>query len=365
VAGPHTYLVILAGGSGSRLWPLSRSHRPKQLLALAGQRSLLQSTFDRNVPLVPPERVIVMTERSHADGIREQLPELPPRNIIVEPARRGTAGSLGLAAAAIVERDPDAVMASVHSDAYIDDADEYRRTLSAAFTAAEKTRRLVLMGIEPTSPSTQFGYIVAADAPTPLVQIDGYRVLEVERFQEKPALAKAEELVASRRAFWNPGVFVWRVDVILSELARLQPRIHELVREIAVALDSDRGDEILASLYPTVPVETIDVGVMEQSDRVAVVPARFPWSDIGSWSEMFDVLPRDPSGNAVRGDLIALDSSNNLVYATSKRVATIGLNDLVIVETSDVILVCPRDRAQDVKQLVEGIALDEKHADLL
>ncbi|MGE3273284.1 MAG: mannose-1-phosphate guanylyltransferase [Chloroflexota bacterium] len=362
MSGPHTYLVILAGGSGSRLWPLSRSHRPKQLLSLVGQRSLLQSTFDRNVPVVPPERVIVMTEQSHADGIREQLPELPPENIIVEPARRGTAGSLGLAAAAIAERDPEAVMASVHSDAYISDGDEFRRTLTAAFAAAEQSRQLVLMGIEPTAPSTQLGYIEAGDT---IAQIDGYAVRKVARFVEKPKLGRALEFVASGRHFWNPGVFVWRVDVILSELHRLQPAIHDLVRQIAAGLSSERGDEILASLYPTVPIETIDVGVMEQSDKVAVVPARFPWSDIGSWSEILEVLDRDADGNAVHGEHIGLDTQNSLIYGTSRPIATIGLSDLVVVETPDVILVCRRDRAADVRKLVDRLQADPSKADLL
>ena len=362
MGGPHTYIVILAGGSGSRLWPLSRSHRPKQLLALAGERSLLQSTYDRNVALVAPERVIVMTEQSHADGIREQLPELPPENVIVEPARRGTAGSLGLAAAAIAERDPDAVMASVHSDAYIADADEFRRTLAAAFEAAERTKRLVLMGIEPTSPSTQLGYIEAADV---IDEIDGYSVRKVARFVEKPELERARQFAKSGRHFWNPGVFVWRVDVILAEMQRLQPRIHDLVREIAGDLRGQNGADTLARIYPTVPIQTIDVGVMEQSDRVAVVPARFPWSDIGSWNEIFDVLPRDADGNAVHGEHIGLGTRDTLVYSTSKPIATIGLTDMVVVETPDVILVCHRDRAADVKKMVENLQLDPTKIDLL
>ncbi len=363
MAGPHTYLVILAGGSGSRLWPLSRSHRPKQLLALAGERSLIQATFDRNEPLVPAERVIVMTEQSHADGIREQLPELPHENVIVEPARRGTAGSLGLAAAVIAARDPDAVMASVHSDAFIQDGDEFRRTLSAAFAAAQKTEQLVLMGIEPTSASTQLGYIEAAET---IDELEGYTVRKVARFVEKPNLERARQFLASGRHYWNPGVFVWRVSVFLAELARLQPRIHELVREIAGKLDAPGGADVLSSVYPTVPIETIDVGVMEKSDRVAVVPARFPWSDIGSWSELFDMLPRDSDGNASHGEHVGLGTRDTLVFATSRRVATIGLTDMVVVETGDVILVCPRERAQDVKMLVESLQLDpEKYGDLL
>lgn len=362
MAGPHAFLVILAGGSGSRLWPLSRSHRPKQLLALTGERSLLQATFDRIAPLAPPERVLVMTEQSHAEGIREQLPELPAENVIVEPARRGTAGSLGLAAAIIRERDPDAVMASVHSDSYVKDGDEYCRTLDAALTAAEETRQLVLLGIEPTGPSTQFGYIEAGER---FAEAGGYPVRRVVRFVEKPDLERARRFVSSGRHYWNPGIFVWRVDVVLGEFARLQPRIHELVRRIAGEMTGPRGTDILAELYPTVPIETIDVGIMEKSDRVAVVPARFAWSDIGSWTEIYGVLPRDAEGNAVRGDHVGLGTRDSLVIATSRRVATIGVSDLVVIETPDVVLVCPRDRAQDVKKLVESLALKEQYADLL
>lgn len=362
MARPHWYVVILAGGSGSRLWPLSRSHRPKQLLALAGERSLLQSTFDRVVPLVPPEHVLVMTEASHADGIRVQLPELPPENVIVEPARRGTAGSLGLAAAAIAERDPEAIMASVHSDAYIEDTEEFRKTLAATFQAADKTHKLVLMGIEPTTASTQLGYIEGAEN---LDEIDGYAVRKVARFVEKPKLERARQFLASGRHYWNPGVFVWRVDVILGEMQRLQPAIHQLVTRIAAALDTERGPNVLAELYPTVPVETIDVGVMEKSDRVAVVPARFRWSDIGSWSEIFEVLPRDKDGNVSQGEHLALGTRDSLVLATSRKVATIGLTDMVVIETPDVVLICPKERSQDVKKLVESLALDEKLSGLL
>jgi mannose-1-phosphate guanylyltransferase len=362
MAGPHTYVVILAGGSGSRLWPLSRSHRPKQLLALAGERSLLQATFDRNAALVPPERIIVMTEQSHDDGIREQLPELPPENIIVEPARRGTAGSLGLAAAIIHERDPEAVMASVHSDAHIADADEFRRTLSAAFAAAEKTGQLVLMGIEPTSPSTQLGYIEGGEN---LDEIDGYTVRKVARFVEKPDIGRARQFATSGRHYWNPGVFVWRTQVILEEFARLAPRIHEVITQIARDLRTPTGPDTLARLYPTVPVDAIDTGIMEKSDRVAVVPARFPWSDIGSWGELFEMLPRDDDGNATHGEHVGLGTRDTLVFATSRRVATIGLTDMVIVETPDVVLICPRERAQDVKKLVESMALDAQFKDLL
>jgi mannose-1-phosphate guanylyltransferase len=341
---------------------LSRSHRPKQLLALAGEKSLLRTTVDRVVPLVTPERVLIMTERSHADGVREQLPDVPAANILIEPARRGTAGSLALAAAAIRRRDPNALMASVHSDAYIDDGDEFRRTLTAAYGAADATRSLVLMGIEPTFPSTQLGYIEAGE---PLEERDGYQVRKVVRFVEKPELERARRFISSGRHFWNPGVFVWRVDVILEEFARLQPAIHQRIDAIAPSLGSEDQESVLAELYPTVPQETIDVGIMEKSDRVAVVPAHFRWSDIGSWGELLDILPRDRDGNVTRGTHLSLGTRDSLVFATSRAVATVGLENVVVVETPDVVLVCPRDRVQDVKKLVERLVLDPERQALL
>jgi mannose-1-phosphate guanylyltransferase len=362
VTALQTFVVVLAGGSGTRLWPLSRSHRPKQLLALAGEKSLLRTTVDRVVPLVTPERVLIMTERSHADGVREQLPDVPAANILIEPARRGTAGSLALAAAAIRRRDPNALMASVHSDAYIDDGDEFRRTLTAAYGAADATRSLVLMGIEPTFPSTQLGYIEAGE---PLEERDGYQVRKVVRFVEKPELERARRFISSGRHFWNPGVFVWRVDVILEEFARLQPAIQQRIDAIAPSLGSEDQESVLAELYPTVPQETIDVGIMEKSDRVAVVPAHFRWSDIGSWGELLDILPRDRDGNVTRGTHLSLGTRDSLVFATSRAVATVGLENVVVVETPDVVLVCPRDRVQDVKKLVERLVLDPERQALL
>lgn len=362
MADSRSYVVVLAGGSGTRLWPLSRSSRPKQLLSLVGERSLLQNTVDRITPLVPAERILIMTERSHADGIREQLPHVPATNILVEPARRGTAGSLALAAAAIRQRDGNALMASVHSDAFIDDGEEFRRTLSAAFVAADATRHLILMGIEPLFPSTQLGYIEVGE---PLEEQAGYAVRKVVRFVEKPELDKARRFVSSGRHFWNPGVFVWRVDVILDEFARLQPAILDRIEEIGGGLDGADGLQRLNALYPTVPEATIDVGILEKSDRVAVVPARFRWSDIGSWGELMDILPRDESGNVVSGSHVTLGTRDSLVFATTRTVATVGLENMVVVDTPDVVLVCPRDRVQDVKKLVERLAMDPERKSLL
>ncbi|MDP8921810.1 MAG: sugar phosphate nucleotidyltransferase, partial [Chloroflexota bacterium] len=228
--------------------------------------------------------------------------------------------------------------------------------------AADSTRHLVLMGIPPTNPATGLGYIEAGDM---LVDVDGYDVRSVVRFVEKPELERARRFATSGRHFWNPGVFVWRVDVILEEFATYEPRIHELIMQIGESLGTSRQAETLAHIYPTVPEQTIDVGIMERSARVAVIPARFTWSDIGSWGEIFEALPRDDQGNVTRGEHLGLGTRDSLVFATSRPVATVGLEGMVIVETPDVVLVCPRDRVQDVKKLVEKLKVDGTREELL
>lgn len=309
-----------------------------------------------------PERVLIMTERSHADALAAQLPELPKGNVVVEPARRGTAASLALAASVIRERRADAIMASVHSDAYIEDDAEFQRTLLAAFAAADDKRSLVLMGIQPSTPSEQLGYIEGGDT---VARYGDYPVQRVARFVEKPKLEQAREYVALGRYYWNPGVFVWRVDVILDEFRSLQPAIHAPVTQIARAMADSGNDSALRQIYPTVPVETIDVGIMEKSDRVLVVPARFKWSDIGSWRELLEILPHDEDGNVVHGTHLSLGTRNSLIYGTTKPIATVGMDDVIVVEAEDVIFICPRDRAQDVKLLVERLAIDPERRALL
>jgi mannose-1-phosphate guanylyltransferase len=331
------------------LWPLSRTRRPKQLLQLSGQRTLIQQTVDRLRPLVDPERILIVTERSHADDLRAQLPELPDSSIVVEPTRRGTAAAVLLAALHVQQRAPEATWASLHSDAFITDDSEFRRTLAAALRTAASGDHLVTTGIEPKFPATGYGYIQRGDL---LRQVDGFPVYSVVRFVEKPDLATAEAYVSSGDYLWNPGVFVWKNSTLLGAFREHQPDIYAALTAAPLA-DIDR-------VYPNARRETIDVGIMERATNVATLPARFGWSDIGSWAELWELSSQDADGN-VRlgaGQVLTADSRGNFVFANSRAVALVGVEDLVVVETEDAVFVCPRDRAQDVRLIVQRLRAD-------
>jgi mannose-1-phosphate guanylyltransferase len=309
------HIVILAGGSGTRLWPRSREKSPKHLLALAGRLSLLQSTFERVRRLT--ENVYVVTERSQVQSIREQLPELGDENFIVEPARRGTASALGLAALAIAERDPTATMLSVHADHYLGhDEEAYLETLEAEARWAEEKRSLVTVGLNPPYASTAFGYIQTG----PRVDGDhGAPVYRVKAFVEKPDLKTAERYVKGGGYLWNLGLFSWPVEVLFSEMA------------------------------------AIDYAVLERTHNLLVVGATFEWHDLGSWADLHDILQQDEAGNFVEGDSVLIDSKNCMIHSPKKLVAAVGLEDMVVIETEDAILICPKARSQDVKLIVERL----------
>ncbi len=358
------WVAILAGGSGTRLWPLSRIARPKQLLQLTGQRSMVQDTLDRVAPLVPPDRVLVLTEQSHAAAVREQLPTVPEANVLIEPARRGTAGALALAALFVRERAPDAVIACLSSDHVIPNGAEFRRVLSVAVAAAAVGPHLLTLGIQPTYPATQFGYIEVADT---LFEVDGYPVYRVARFVEKPERPVAEAYLTDGRHLWNSGIFIWRVDTILGQFRELMPHLYATLEPLGPLLGTTASADALAVAYPTIEVQTIDYGILERAPDVAVVPARFAWSDVGSWAELYDVLPHDGGGNVLRGQHLALDTRGLLVHSETpgRTIVALGIEDLVVVDTPDVLLICPRARTQEVKRLVEWLEGDPRYSHLL
>ena len=344
------HVVILAGGSGTRLWPRSREKSPKHLLTLHGRQSLLQSTYDRVRRLT--ENVYVVTERSQLEGIRGQLPQLAPERFIIEPARRGTASALGLSAVAIAERDPQATMMSVHADHYLgQDEEAYLETLDAEARWAESQRSLVTVGLRPPYPSTAFGYIQVG----PALDGDGAgAVHRVKAFVEKPDLQTAERYLQAGDFLWNLGLFAWPVEVLFNEMAHHAPGLYQGLQLVKDARQAGRAGEADAA-YKTLPTEAIDYAVMERTQNLLVVQAGFEWHDIGSWADLHDILEQDQAGNFVEGESILIDTKNCMIHSPKKLVAAVGLEDMVVIETDDAILICPKARSQDVKLIVDRL----------
>jgi len=351
----HTYAVIMAGGGGTRLWPLSRKEKPKQLLPLLGKETLFQSTVARLKSLFPPERILVVTVAEQAREMREQAPSIPVANYLIEPAPRGTASVVALAASVLWKRDPQAVMAIQTADHHIRNRDLFNYLISAAFEIAEKNY-LVTLGITPTFPSTGYGYIQQGKL---LSGDHKYPVYIVKRFKEKPDEATAQQFLQSGDHSWNSGMFVWKADAILSEIEKQMPELFKVVSEIAAAWGTADQDNVLQTRWKELKNQTIDYGIMEKAERVAVLPAGgLGWSDVGSWDSLFEVLLPDADGNvAVNAQHLEIDTHKTLVYSVNNQrlIVTIGLDDIVVVDSGDVLLVCKADQSQKVRDVVEQL----------
>ncbi len=343
-ARARTWTVIMAGGVGARFWPLSRRARPKQLLDLFGGGSMLRRTFDRLTPLIPPERQVIVTGRILGDPIRAALPELPPANVLEEPTGRNTAAAIGWAALDIARRDPDAILAVLPADQFIVDGDAYRGLVDVAVEAAAEGR-IVTLGIPPTRPETGYGYIRAgAPIAGPLCTVDA--------FKEKPDLPTALSYLDEGGYYWNAGMFFLPASLVLDELARFEP---ELLAGLQALYDGGPPDvDRLDAVYPTLKSISIDYAVMERSDRVAVIPGEFGWSDVGSWRTLYD-FRADEADSFRRGEVIEIDGGGNVIFADEGVVATVGVSDLVVVHTPDATLVCPRESAQRIREVVTAL----------
>lgn len=344
------WAVIPAGGSGTRLWPLSRSARPKFLLPLLGHESLLQQTFARLRRLTAPERILVVCGPAHAAAIARQLPELPSGNIIVEPSPNGTGPALALATALIARVDPGAIMGSFAADHDISDEDAFVDAVKTAIQTA-RTGDLVTIGLTPTRPETGYGYIERTDEV--LLRTDTGTAWRAARFIEKPDAERAAAFVESGRYLWNAGMFVWQVRALTAELRRQQPAIVDGVREIARAWESRDQERVTARVWSSIPEITIDHGIMEHAERVAVVPAEIGWSDVGDWSGLGELIEQDGLGNSVRGELLSIDTTNSVIWSeTGRMVAMVGLDNIIVVDTEDALLVVDREKSQEVKKVV-------------
>lgn len=361
------YVVIPAGGSGTRLWPLSRAAYPKFLHPLTGdERTMIQATVDRLAPLAPLERIFIVTGGAHAAQVARQLPRLPSDNILVEPGPRDSAPAIGLAAAIIHHRDPEAIMGSFHADHLIRDEARFREAVQLAALGAEQGY-LMTIGIAPTAPETGYGYIQQGGA------LGGARGLAlVRRFKEKPTRDVAEGWLAEGGYLWNSGMFVWRCAALLAEMQRQQPALYDGLMRIAAAWDTPDGEETTAAIWPTLPRVPIDTAIMEDAaaqGRVGVVAGDFGWNDVGDWDTLAAILTPEHETNVVLGGdpahHLAIDTEATIVAATTGRlIATLGVQNLVIVDTDNALLVCARDRAQDVKKLVDALKARQSAAHL-
>ncbi len=349
------YCVILAGGSGTRFWPLSREEYPKQLLKIFGNQTLIQATLSRVSDLIPIDQVYIVTNPQQLEQIRFQMTNDTSKrlNYISEPERKNTAAAIALAAISLRRIDPEGVMIILSADHFIRDEKGFKQILQHAADAAQKGH-LVTLGAIPNRPETAYGYIQAGEL---LPGSQGIR--SVERFIEKPEKQVAEKYLLDKSTFWNTGIFIWKVSTILKEIERFMPELSEGLQQIEESFDTPSEQETLKRIYATLPAISIDYGVLEKSENLVVIPTDIGWEDVGSWNALDEVIPKDEEGNIVTGNVINVGSRNSTIYAKNRVVAVVGLDNVVVADTDDATLVCSKDHAQDVKKVVELLKLGE------
>lgn len=348
--------VIMAGGCGERFWPRSRKHLPKQFLSLtADGETMIQKTVKRLLPLVQPEDVFIVTNKQYLPLVREQLSNIPEQNLLAEPEAKNTAPCVALAAAVVRARYEDAVMLVLPSDHLIRYEDMYLDTLNQAIRVAEQSDCLVTVGITPTYPETGYGYIKfmrsqPGEAPG---------VYRVECFKEKPDLDTAKQYLASRRYLWNSGMFVWRSSVILEQFRLYMPAIFDGAERLTAAADTPAFSETLEACFHAFPSESIDFGILEKASNIYTIPGSFGWDDVGSWLALERINPTDANGNVLSGDVVTVDTASTTICGGKRLIAAIGLENLIVVDADDALLICAKDSAQHVKQVL--VQLRKQH----
>lgn len=344
-----TYGVIMAGGGGTRFWPLSRAEEPKQLLNLSGKDLMVNETIDRIATFTEQQDIFIVTNETQVPKMRTATEgKIAPNHILAEPSARNTSACIGYAALEIVKKYGDGIMCIFPSDHFIKNEPEFTRVLKEAIQIAEEQDKLITLGITPTFPSTGYGYIKfdAAD--------EGYAKKVVE-FKEKPDEETAKSYVDSGEYAWNSGMFIWRASTILRAFDELLPDVAACLHEIGEAMETEAEAETIARVYPTIPSISIDYGIMEKSTDVLVISAEFGWNDVGSWDNLGVLYDEDKNGNVVAADHIGIDTTNSIIYGKKRLITTIGVDNLIVVETDDAILVCDKNRAQDVKKIVDEL----------
>lgn len=350
-----TYGVIMAGGGGTRFWPLSRQEEPKQLLNLSGRDLMINETIDRIATVADKRDIFIVTNVAQIPRMREAVASrVAEDHILSEPSARNTAACIGYAAFEIVKKYGDGIMCIFPSDHFIKNQPEFTRILSEAVKAAEKEDKLITLGITPTFPSTGYGYIRFDREDASLAK----QVLE---FKEKPDEETAERYVKSGEYAWNSGMFIWRASTILKSFQELLPDVYAPLCEIADAMNTAQEKAVIERVYPTIPSISIDYGIMEKSPDVKVISAEFGWNDVGSWDNLGVLYDEDGDGNVVAANHIGVDTTGSILYSKKRLIATIGVENLIVVETDDAILVCDKARAQDVKKIVDELKAKGKN----
>lgn len=343
----------MAGGVGTRFWPLSTEKKPKQFLHILGKRSMIQQTVDRILPIVSYEHIYVVTNKNQVELVKEHLSELPEENIIAEPVGRNTAPCIGLSAMLLQEKyNQDETMLVLPADHYIGKQEEFLKAIKTASEFAKTHHTLITFGIKPIFPATGYGYI---ESGLPL-HSNEFSIFSVKKFKEKPDYKTASTFLEKGNFYWNSGMFLWRLDAIINAIKKLMPDLYSDLQKICRAW-KDRDETQMRSIYEGLPKVPIDIGVMEKADDVAVMPLDIAWNDIGSWLAVYDMMPKDENQNVLSGNIKTLDAQGNYVYSSNEKkiIALIGVQGLVVVDTGEALLVCKKDHAQDVKKVVEEL----------
>ena len=361
----HAYAVVLAGGYGERFWPASTAAKPKQLLSLLGDRTMLEMAVDRLAGLIPVERVLVLTSADLVEPTRAATPGLPTKNVIGEPMRRDTAAAVALATAVVKARDPEGVFCIVTADHVMGDLDRFRQTLAEGLALADSEDVLLTIGITPRYPATGYGYIRAVDAFMPGEHAGAIEFRSVLSFVEKPDRPTAEVYVASGEYWWNSGMFIWSVAAVQAAFAAHRPELAAFIDEMVPSVDTPAFAEALAAGFEPLEKISIDYALMERADNIVMAVGTFAWDDVGSWPAVGDHLDHDADGNAVRGEVETLDASSNIVVSEGRVTALIGVSDLIVVHTETATLIVPKERAEEVKALVSRMRADPGRSDLV
>ena len=342
------FAVIMAGGSGTRFWPRSRKNRPKQLLNITGDEILLKKTIELITPIVPVSRIKIVTTLLQADSVKNTVPQIPKENIILEPVGKNTAPAIGISTLFIQRDAKDAVMVVLPADHYIEDTKTFHQTIMTGAAQASQEDCIVTIGIPPRGPETGYGYIEAGEVTD---ATNG--IYAVTSFHEKPDIHTARRFIKQGTFFWNSGIFIARTSTMLKEIEEYLPHNYQGLMKIRASLDTDKESGVINDVYKEMEAISIDYGVIEKSSHVFMIQGNFGWNDVGSWPSAAQYWPKDSNKHSFIGDVISLDSSECIVYSPKKPVALLGVKDLVIVEDEDALLVCKKERAQDVKKLVE------------